>query len=437
MKLAPIFKISLTSLKNNKVRTSLTVLGIVIGIASVIVVFSAGEGISSLIVGQIESFGGSDMIETEIKVPSTKKGSAGDTQSATAMVQGVQITTLSLEDMEDINKLSNVKESYAGIMGQEQVNYGSETKKAMIMGVSASFVDMDDSEIDYGNFFTDAEDKSLSKVVVLGYKMKEKLFGNSDPLGKFIKIRKTKFRVIGVMKERGAVMTMDFDDMVYVPVRTLQKRVMGIDHVLYMMHRVYDTTIIKETAEDIRVVIRENHDLDSIPIDPKVSVVTIGEYMTDTSKDDFRVVTMTESLEIMSVVTGAITLLLLAIVAVSLVVGGVGILNIMYVVVTERTAEIGLRKAVGAKYADIMIQFLIEAVLITIVGGVVGIIIGSLLSAVIAFGANSYGLEWDFVIPFKSIVVALGFSAFFGLVFGIYPARKAARMDPIAALRNE
>ena len=437
MKLAPIFKISLTSLKNNKVRTSLTVLGIVIGIASVIVVFSAGEGISSLIVGQIESFGGSDMIETEIKVPSTKKGSAGDTQSATAMVQGVQITTLSLEDMEDINKLPNVKESYAGIMGQEQVNYGSETKKAMIMGVSASFVDMDDSEIEYGNFFTDAEDKSLSKVVVLGYKMKEKLFGNSDPLGKFIKIRKTKFRVIGVMKERGAVMTMDFDDMVYVPVRTLQKRVMGIDHVLYMMHRVYDTTIIKETAEDIRVVIRENHDLDSIPIDPKVSVVTIGEYMTDTSKDDFRVVTMTESLEIMSVVTGAITLLLLAIVAVSLVVGGVGILNIMYVVVTERTAEIGLRKAVGAKYADIMIQFLIEAVLITIVGGVVGIIIGSLLSAVIAFGANSYGLEWDFVIPFKSIVVALGFSAFFGLVFGIYPARKAARMDPIAALRNE
>lgn len=437
MKLAPIFKISLTSLINNKVRTALTVLGIVIGIAGVIIVFSAGEGISGLIIGQIESFGGSDMIETEIKVPSTKKGSAGDTQSATAMVQGVQITTLSLEDMEDINKLPNVKESYAGIMGQEQVNYGNETKKAMIMGVSADFINMDDSEIDYGNFFTDSEDKSLAKVAVLGYKMKEKLFGDSDPLGKFVKIRKTKFRIIGVMKERGAVMTMDFDDMVYVPVRTLQKRVMGIDHVLYMMHRVYDTTIIKETAEDIRTVIRENHDLDSIPIDPKVSVVTIGEYMTDTSKDDFRVVTMAESIEIMSVVTGAITLLLLAIVAVSLVVGGVGILNIMYVVVTERTAEIGLRKAVGAKYSDIMTQFLIEAVLITIVGGVVGIIVGSLLSAVIAFGAGSYGLEWDFVIPLKSIVVALGFSAFFGLVFGIYPARKAARMDPIMALRNE
>ncbi len=436
MKLLSLAKISLKSLRSNKIRTALTILGVMIGISSVIVVYSAGEGISDLIISEVESFGGSDMIETEIKVPSTKKGSSSEQQSAASLVQGVQVTTLTLDDMEDVNKLPNVKDSYAGIMGQEQVSYGNEVKRAMVMGVSASYIDMDKSEIDYGRFFSDTEDKSLAKVVVLGYKIKEKLFGDSDPIGKFIKIRKDKFRVIGVIKERGAVMTFDFDNIVYLPVRTLQKRIMGIEHVLYMMHQVYDSDDAKETAEDIRLVIRENHDLETVNIEPG-GVLAIGEYLTDTSKDDFRVVTMTESMDIMSTVTGAITLLLLAIVAVSLVVGGVGILNIMYVIVTERTAEIGLRKAVGAKYSDIMIQFLIEAILITVAGGIVGIIVGALISAAIALGARSYGLDWKFIIPIKAFVVALGFSTFFGVVFGVYPARKAARMDPMTALRNE
>ena len=436
MKILSLAKISLKSLRSNKIRTALTILGVMIGISSVIVVYSAGAGISDLIISQVESFGGSDMIETEIKIPSTKKGNSGETQSAAALAQGVQVTSLTLDDMDDVTKLSSVKNSYAGIMGQEQVSYSNETKRAMVMGMTASYIDMDKGEIDYGRFFSDAEDKSLAKVVVLGYKMKEKLFGDSDPIGKFIKIRKDKFRVIGVMKERGAVMTLDFDDMVYLPVRTLQKRIMGIGHVLYMMHQVYNPEDVKEITEDIRSVIRENHDLETVNIEPG-GVVAIGEYLTDTSKDDFRVVTMTESIDILSTITGAITLLLLAIVAVSLIVGGVGILNIMYVVVTERTSEIGLRKAVGAKYSDIMIQFLIESILITIAGGIVGIIIGVLISIAIALGARSYGLDWKFTIPIRAFVVALGFSTFFGVVFGVYPARKAAQMDPITALRNE
>jgi putative ABC transport system permease protein len=344
------------------------------------------------------------------------------------LAMGVQVTTLTLDDMEDINKIPNVIDGYAGIMGQEAISYGNELRKAFLLGVSSSFINIDQSEIDYGRWFTDAEDKSLAPVAVLGLKLKDELFGGNDPIGKSIKIRKKKFRVIGVLKERGAVMTIDFDDFVYVPIRTLQKKVMGIDHVTYMMHRVADTSLLEDTQEEMRYILRENHDLPH------------PEGPTDwqgAAKDDFRVVSMTESMEIMETVTGAITLLLLAIVAISLVVGGVGILNIMYVVVTERTHEIGLRKAVGARYRDIMLQFLLEAVIITIAGGIIGIIIGISISFLISFGASSYGLDWGFTVPIKAFITALTFSAFFGILFGVYPARKAARMDPIVALRNE
>ena len=429
MHILDTIKSATIALKTNKTRTALTILGMVIGIASVIIVFSAGEGINSLITGEIESFGGSDMFEVEIKVPSTKSGAAGEQQSATAIMQGVQPTTLNLEDYEDILELPNVINGYAGIIGQEQVSYGNEMKLAMVLGQTSSYIELDESEIEYGRWFTNAEDRSLAQVVVLGQKIKEDLFGDSEAIGKSIKVRKSKFRVIGVLKERGAVMTFDFDKIAYIPIRTLQKRVMGIKHVQYQMFKVADVDQINDTTEEARFILRENHDLPH-PKGPP-------EDWTDTGKDDFRVVTMIESMEIMDTVTGAITLLLLAIVAISLVVGGVGIMNIMYVVVSERTAEIGLRKAVGAKYRDIMWQFLIESILITMFGGIIGTSIGIAISWLVSLGAGAYGLNWEFVVPIKAYIVALGFSTFFGLVFGVYPARKAARLEPVEALRAE
>jgi len=413
---------------SHKGRTFLTVLGIVIGVSAIVIVFSAGEGIRGLLIDQIESFG-TDFIETEIKIPSTKKGFEGESASAINMVMGVQVTSLKLEDMEEINKLSNVRDSYAGLTGQEQVTYKEKRKKINLLGVSASYIEIDKSEIESGQFFSETEDKSLAKVAVIGSKVKDDLFGESDGIGESIKIGKSKFKIIGTVKERGVVGGLDFDNFVYLPIRTMQKKILGIDYAVYMFHQLVDNTEAEITAEQIRSILRDRHEIIS-DINPET-----GE--PDTSKDDFRVVTMDEMMEMFDTITGAITILLLAIVTISLIVGGVGIMNIMYVIVNERTQEIGLRKAVGAKYSDIMNQFLIESILVTLVGGIIGIIVGFGISYLIAFGASASGLAWKFTMPIEAYVVSLLFSIVFGVGFGLMPARKAAKMDPITALRNE
>ncbi|PJA10624.1 hypothetical protein COX67_04060 [Candidatus Falkowbacteria bacterium CG_4_10_14_0_2_um_filter_36_22] len=420
-------QIAIRSMRANKLRTGLTVLGMVIGISAVIIVFSAGEGIKSLIVSQVESFG-TDVIETKIKVPTSKKGAASEAQSATSLVSGVQITTLNLNDMKEIDKLANVGESYGGIIAQEQVSYANVMKQGILFGVSASFIDIDKTKVEFGSFFSEAEEKSLAQVVVLGPKVKNELFGDSDAIGQSIKIHKSKYNVIGIYEERGAVFGTDFDDYIYISLMTLQKRIMGIDHVLFLMHKIKDLSWLDETTDEIIQIMRTNHN---------ITPDTKPDGTFDVNKDDFRVTPMIEALEILGTVTGAITLLLLAIVAISLIVGGVGIMNIMYVIISERTSEIGLRKTVGATFKDIMIQFLTESIIITIIGGFIGIIIGILFSSIIAWGANRYGLDWQLSIPMRSYVVALVFSLFFGVLFGLYPARKAAKLDPIEALRNE
>ena len=399
-------------------RTFLTVLGVMIGIASIIIVYSAGEGIRSLLVAQLEAFG-TDIIETEVKVPTAKKGSSGDTESAMAMASGVQITTLSDKDFEDINKIPNIINGYGAVITQEKVAVGNEAQKANIYGISASYLDIDRSKMASGFFYSQDDDASFSQVAVLGSKMKTSLFGDSDPIGQYISIRKLKFRVIGVLESRGATLGMDLDDYIYVPVHTLQKKIMGTDYYMYMIHQFQDPKLAADTAEEIKRIIRDNHDI------------------TDPAKDDFRVSTMEEMMSMLDTVTGALTWLLLAIVVISLIVGGIGILNIMYVIVSERTLEIGLRKAVGANYGHIMTQFLVEAIMITLFGALIGLIIGVIISKLIAIGATFAGLAWEFRVPFQAFVVSIGFALLFGVFFGVYPAKKAAKMNPIDALRKE
>lgn len=431
MNIYSLSKTALKSMASNKVRTFLTLLGIIIGVTSIMIVFSAGQAVNGLLNSQISSFG-TNIVETEVKVPTDKKksGTSAEISSAVSLSMGTQITTLTLADMDKIDQLDNVIDSYGAILGQNQITFADQRKTITLFGANASFINIDQSKIAEGRFFTDAEDRSLAKVAAIGSKVKTALFGDSDAVGAQVKIGNLKYEVIGVMKERGAAGAgLDFDSYVYLPIRTLQKRVLGINYVLYLVSQLKDPEQSDATAQAITGLLRDSHHI-TPDIDPATGQAT-------TNKDDFRITTMQEMIKTLSTVTNAMTILLLAIVAISLIVGGVGIMNIMYVIVSERTAEIGLRKAVGARYADIMGQFLTESVLVTFVATIIGVILGVLVSWLISVGATSQGIDWQFGLPFYSFIVAIAFSLLCGIAFGLMPARKAARLDPIVALRNE
>ncbi len=402
-------KLAWRSLTVNILRTSLTVLGVIVGVTAIVVVFAAGDSLNNFILAELESYG-TDIIQTEIKVPGTaSQFSAGE------------ITSLKLSDMEEIDSLSNIKRSYATLISQSRLSYESEREGALVFGVSSSYPLIDQaSQTIEGRFFNEEENLSQAMVAVIGFKLRENLFSGRSPINEYINYGNRKLRVIGVLRERGGAMGfIDFDKAIYLPIRTLQKRILGVDHALYFVHQLVDISKAEETAQEIKYILRDRHDI------------------SDPSQDDFRVSTIDEALDIIDSITGAITGLLLAIILISLLVGGVGIMNIMYVAVSERTKEIGLRKALGARKKDISKQFLIEAILITFWGWVVGLILGLALSRVLIIIANNYGVNLEFIFPGRGIIVALLFSLASGLIFGLRPAKKASQLDPVEAMRVE
>jgi len=403
------------TLKQNKLRSSLTIFGILIGIALVIIVMSAGNGVKGIVLNEISSFG-DDWIQVEIKIPSAAQSSQENTQ---ALSQGVTITTLTRDDEKAILKLNNIDDAYSGVTAQSIVQYKTEKTQPMIFGVTPSYIDIDTSEVAEGIFYDNEDERAAAQVVVLGSEVRDVLFGNQNAVGEIVKVGGKNFTVIGVMEERGATGFFNMDKTVYIPLKTVQKKIMGIDHVLYIFAQVKDNTKSESTAEEMRWLIREQHSI------------------TDPDKDDFAVTTQTEALGIVDVVVFGMTMLLIVIAGISLVVGGVGIMNVMYVSVVERTFEIGLRKSVGATEKNIMRQFLTEAVLITFIGGFLGVVLGGLISFAVATGAQSQGLAWEFKISITSVLIATVFSIAVGLVFGIYPAKQAAKLDAITALRAE
>lgn len=414
MKLLTSIFIATHALRINRLRSTLTILGVVVGISSVIMVLAAGAAIDKYMQGEIEAFG-SNIIQAEIKVPATEHQSS---ENAVGLAMGVSITTMRHQDTEDVMKLDNIANAYSGLMGQSLAVRGNNNRIVTLFGVTSPFIDIDVSEVEHGRWFSDEEDRSQTPLVILGYDVKQDLFGDEEAIGKNIKLGKQNLRVIGVMKQRGAAMFFNWDDIVYLPLTTLQKRLMGVDYITYLLGTMNDPSRDQETKVQIEEILRDNHDI----IDPK--------------KDDFAVSTQAEMQDMLGVITGGIQLLLIAIASISLIVGGVGIMNIMYVTVVERTFEIGLRKSVGATKKNILWQFLWEALFITLAGGIVGIVIGVILAWIMATLAQSYGYNFQFIVPWWSVTIATSFAIFIGLIFGIYPAKKAAALDPIEALRK-
>ena len=405
--------IALQSMKKNKMRSLMTVFGIMIGIAMVVIVLSAGNGIKGLILEEISSFG-DDWINVEIKIPSTQKNS---TENSSAIARGVQITTLTEQDQKAIEGLDNIKNTYAGVTTQVVISHDGEKKRPTVFGVSNGYADIAKVTLSEGRFYTE-EDKN-AQVVVLGSEVKKSLFGENKAVGEVVKIEGKNYRVSGVMEPIGSTGFVNRDEIIYIPLRTTQKRIMGIDHVLWLIAQTKDNSKAEATAEEMRWLIRDRHGI------------------TDIDKDDFAVTTLAEAISIVNVIITGITWLLIGLAAISLLVGGVGIMNVMYVSVAERTFEIGLRKSVGATKQNIMQQFLTEATVMTLLGGIIGVCVGGFISLMISLIATQLGYVWTFKISILSIILSTTFSALVGIGFGLYPARKAASLDPIVAIRQE
>lgn len=411
----------LKSLSANPVRTMLTTLGIVIGIATVIMVLSAGASFRGFINDQIASLGSHTLVIATRVPPTTKNRAAGEVHrgpTAQNFNAVVAITSFKERDLKDIQRLSNVTGAYGIAIGQAVAGYRNNKKSVLYAGTSADRFLIDRGTLHQGRFFTAGEDGGAQQVAILGSGIAEDLFAQDPPVGKTLRLGDLNFQVIGVYNSRGGPVGGD-DDMVFIPLRTAQKKLLGIDHIARAVVQIAETDLSEATAEDIRGVLRRNHRI------------------TDPVKDDFTVATQADVLETLNTVFNGITILLIAIAAISLIVGGVGIMNIMYVAVTERTSEIGLKKAVGATNAAIQSEFLIEAVLVTVLGGVLGILLGGFLGWIVSVMAVKAGMPWHFTVPLYAIAIGVGVSAAIGISFGVFPARGASRLDPIDALRYE
>ena len=343
-----------------------------------------------------------------------------DEKGPPASVMGVVITTLKDDDIKALIK--EVPYFTAGngyVRGTDTVTWRDQKIDTNFTGVNFSYVDVEDAKVEQGRFFSEEEEKTNSKVAVLGYEVARELFLDENPVGQQIKIKKSFFTVVGVMIKRGVSGMQNQDNQIFIPLTTAQKLLLGIDHISFARLKVDKAENVNSALKQTEEILRERHDIEN------------------SDNDDFSVRSMAQGLESITQITDALTMFLVAVAAIALVVGGVGIMNIMLAAVQERTREIGLRKAVGAKNKNIVIQFLIESIMITSLGGVIGIILGILISFSVAKVAQSLGYDWEFIVSIGSIFLGCFVSVGVGLTFGIIPARKASRLDPIEALRYE
>ena len=408
------FKTAYDGLCSNRSRSFLTMLGIIIGIAAIILIVSIGKGAEQLILTQVEGMG-ADMIIIRPGQQPTGPSDIADTLFSDSLTKG---------DIEALKKKNNVPDMVSiapSVMVTGSVSYRGETYRPMMFGWSAEFMsDMFNIYPERGMLFGEEEIEQLARVVVIGSKVEEELFGEDSALGKKIKIRDQNFRVIGIFPAHGQAMFFNIDEVVLIPYSTAQTYLLGINHYHEVMLRVTDPENIDRAIYDIETTLRERHNI------------------SDPDDDDFYIESQQGVVDQIGTILSVLTLFLSSVVAISLVVGGIGVMNIMLVSVTERTKEIGLRKAVGATNDDILFQFLIESTMLTFAGGILGIALGATL-ALLASAALSYVLNdpWRFSFPVSAALLGVAVSAAVGIVFGLYPARKASKKSPIEALRYE
>ncbi|SDF21671.1 ABC transporter permease [Sporolituus thermophilus] len=397
--------IALEGLKANKLRSILTMLGIIIGVGAVIAMVSIGLGVREKVQNSIAGLGSNLLIVTP-----------GATSPTGVRLAAGSSTTLTNKDAQAIaREIAGVSMVAPSVSRQYQIVYGNKNWITNVQGTTPEFLAVRNFTMETGTFFTNQDVDTRARVAVLGKTVAENLFGDISPVGQTIRINKAPFRVIGVLEAKGqSAGGADQDDLVVIPLTTAQERMLGITYLHSISVQAASPEVINQVQEDITTLLRTRHRLG-----PNVP-------------DNFTVRNLAAVMATAEETTRTITLLLGNIAAISLLVGGIGIMNIMLVSVTERTREIGIRKALGATYRNILLQFLIEAVIIGVTGGLIGIAVG--IGGVYVISVLA---EWNTVISFAAIIMAFGFSVLVGLFFGIYPARKAALLDPIEALRYE
>ncbi|MFY9148795.1 MAG: ABC transporter permease [Smithellaceae bacterium] len=401
-------KISLRALSVNKMRSGLTMLGIIIGVAAVITMLAVGKGARNKISEQISAVG-SNLI---IVIP-------GSTTSGGIRLASGSTQNLTRTDADAIrNECSSVQTAAPVLNGGAQIVYGNQNWATTVYGTDENMLEVRDWTLAAGRNFYEQEIRSAAKVCIIGQTVAESLFGNDDPLDKQVRIKKAAFTIIGVLERKGqSMMGMDQDDIVYVPVTSAQRNLFGrwfAGTIRSIMVKAVSTQALDSAEEQIRQLLRQRHR------------ISHGQ------EDDFTVRNLTQMMQMAEQASQVMALLLAAVAGVSLLVGGIGIMNIMLVSVTERTREIGIRMAVGAKTWDIRTQFIIEALILSLIGGLIGVLTG-----IAAAKMLSYFADWSISFSFFSILMSLGFSGLVGIFFGFYPACKASLMSPIDALRHE
>lgn len=407
MNYSNLFKIAMRAIAANKLRSFLTMLGIIIGVASVIAMMAIGQGSKKSIQANIAEMG-SNMIMIR---PGQDKGPGGAQQDASDM------QTLKLKDYEALKEQAKYLSAISpSVNSSGQFINGNNNTPSTIYGISPDYMQIRQQKVKDGEMFTDEEVRSSAKVCVIGKTVADNLFTNGeDPVGKVIRFNKIPFRVVGVLESKGYnSFGMDQDDVVLAPYTTVMKRILSVTYLQGINASAVTEDMTDLAIEDITTILRENHKLKA------------------SDEDNFTIRSQQEMAEMMNSTSDTMTVLLLVVACISLVVGGIGIMNIMYVSVTERTKEIGLRMSVGARGIDILNQFLIESVLLSVTGGLIGVIVGSGA----AVGINVFA-HWPIQIQPWSVLLSFAVCSATGIFFGWYPAKKAASLDPIEAIRYE